>query len=147
VPPEVQRADAGARRRAVLLVVAGAVVGALLIAASERARGPLRDWILSEPGESARRLRLVVLLSGGVLLAPLFGFAAYLWTLGSRVLRAGRFPPPGCRVIRDTPVHRGRPAVSRGRGLQALAVGLGVAAALLGSMWWRLASMLGGSGG
>jgi hypothetical protein len=144
---EIQRADAGARRRAVLLVVAGAVAGALLIAAFERARGPLRAWIRSEPGPAARRLRLLLLLSGGVLLAPLFPFAAYLWLLGRRVLRAGRFPPPGYRVIRDTLVLRGRPAVWRGRGLQALAVGLGVAAALLGLLWWRLASMLGGSGG
>ena len=30
--------------------------------------------------------------------------AAYLWSLGAKVLRAREFPPPGHRVIRDTPV-------------------------------------------
>jgi hypothetical protein len=38
---EVQRADPAARRLAVVLVVAGALVGSLLIAGLERYRAPL----------------------------------------------------------------------------------------------------------
>jgi hypothetical protein len=144
---EVQRADPVARRRAVLLVAGGAVMGVLLIAAFERARAPLGDWIRSDPGQAARRAQRVALVSSGVLVAPLFGLATYLWLLGARVVRAGRFPAPGQRVLRDTPVLRGQPAVSRGRGVQALAVCLGAAAALLLVLCWRLAAVLGGGGG
>jgi hypothetical protein len=140
---EVQRADPAARRLAVVLVVAGALVGSLLIAGLERYRAPLYDWILSDPQHRWQRLRLLFLLSTGVLSVPLLGFAAYLWMLGGRVVRAQRWPPPGQRVVRDTPVLHGRAAVWRGRTLRVLAACLGAAWALLWLLSWRLASMLG----
>ena len=56
---EVRRADPGARRQAVLLVMLGALVGALLIVGFERYRMSLGDWLLSEPGELAHRVKLV----------------------------------------------------------------------------------------
>jgi hypothetical protein len=135
---EVRRADPAVRRQAVLLVALGTAVGALLILGLERYRTPLRDWLLSEPAERARRVKLVLSLTVALLSAPLVAFAAYLWFLGAKVVRAGAFPPPGYRVIRDTPVIAGPAAVSRGRGLKALALGLGVAAALLWLLLWRL---------
>ena len=135
---EVRRADPVVRRQAVLLVVLGTVVGALMILGFERYRTPLRDWLLSEPGEQARRVKLVFSLMAALLSAPLVAFAAYLWSLGAEVVRAGVFPPPGYRVIRDTPVIAGPAAVLRGRGLKALAVCLGVASALLWLLLWWL---------
>ena len=59
-------------------------------------------------------------LSAVVLSAPLVAFAVYLWSLGAKVLRARQFPPPGYRVIRDTPVIGGQAAVLRGRGSKFL---------------------------
>ena len=111
---EVRRADPAARRQAVVLVVLGAVVGALLILGFERYRTPLRDWLLSEPGELGYRVRLVFFLSAAVLSAPLVAFAVYLWSLGAKVLRARQFPPPGYRVIRDTPSSVGKPQYCEG---------------------------------
>ena len=137
---EVRRADPAARRQAVVLVVLGAVVGALLILGFERYRTPLRDWLLSEPGELGYRVRLVFFLSAAVLSAPLVAFAVYLWSLGAKVLRARQFPPPG---YRDTPVIGGQAAVLRGRGLKVLAVCLALASALLWLLLlWRLAWVL-----
>jgi hypothetical protein len=139
---EVQRADAAARRHALVVVVLGALTGALLLVAFGRYRIPLRDWVLSEPEKLAYRAKLVVLVSGGLLSTPLIAFALYLWSLGAKVLRAGRFPPPGQRVIRDTPIVSGRAAMSRGRRLKILALCLGIASAILWLLLWRLASIL-----
>jgi hypothetical protein len=128
---DVQRADPAARQQTVRLVTLSALVGTVLIIGFERYRTPLRDWLVSEPEAMAHRVNLVFLLSAAVLSAPPLAFAIYLWSLGAKVLRARQFPPPGYRVIRDTPVIGGQAAVSRGRGFKVLALCLGVASALL----------------
>lgn len=140
---EMRKADPAARRTAVLTVVLGAVVGGSLILVRNRYAGWLRDWIGSEPSEAPRRLRLVFLLAATLLSAPLLVFAVHLWSIGARVLRAQEFPPPGYRVIRDTPVIGGRSAVLRGRAFLILAIALGVTSVLLWLQFWRLARMLG----
>jgi hypothetical protein len=138
----VRRADPAARRQAVLLLVAAAFVGALLIEAFERYQIPLRDWILAEPAKSAQRMQLIFLVLGALLSVPLLAFAAYLWSLSARVLRSQEYPPPGLRVMRDTPVIVGEAAIARARQLKGLALGCGIASALLGLLLWRLASVL-----
>jgi hypothetical protein len=85
---------------------------------------------------------LVFLLLAGLLLAPLLAFAAYLWSLGGKVVRAQEFPPPGRRVIRDTPLITGEKAVSRGRLRKVLALACGIAAAVLGLLLWLFESLL-----
>jgi hypothetical protein len=139
---DVRPADPAVRRRAVLVLVVGTCVGALLIVAFERYRIPLSDWVLADPAVSSRRLRLVFLGLAGLFLAPLLAFAAYIWSLGVKVVRAREFPPPGLRVIRDTPVVRGERAVSRGRLLKVLALACGIAAVALGLLFWRFESLL-----
>jgi len=140
----VREADPAVRRRAVLFLLAGTCVGALLIVGFERYHIPLRDWILAEPEASAQRVKLVLLLLAALLLAPLIVFATYVWSLGERVLRAREYPPPGLCVIRDTPVITGERAISRGRLLKVLALGCGIASVGLGLLLWRLASLFGG---
>jgi len=111
----------------------------LLFFAIERYRIPLRDWVLAEQEQSAQRLRLVFLSAVALLLAPLLGFGAYLWSLGRRVIRASTFPPPGLRVIRDTPVISGEAAVLRGRQLKLLALCCGISCVALGLLLLQLA--------
>jgi hypothetical protein len=132
---DVRKADPAARRRAILLVAGGALAGTLLIAAGALFRAPLLEWLQSEP-------RLLLLLMAAALSGPLLLLAAHLWSLGTRVLQARQFPPPGHRVIRDTPVVAGPAAISRGRGLKALALVLGVAAVLLSLLLWRLGALI-----
>jgi len=139
---EIRKADPAARRRAVLLVSLGALVGTLLIAGFERYSPTLREWLLSEPAELARRVKLLSLLSAAVLSTPLVGFAVYLWLLGGKVLRWREFPPPGYRVLRDTTVFTGEAARLRGRVLKGLALGLGVASVSLWVLFWRLAVLV-----
>ena len=132
---EVQKADPAARRQALLVIVFAAATGALLIAGFEH----FREWLSSEPAETARRAKLAVYVSAFILSAPVIAFAIYLWLLGARVLRAQQFPPPGFRVILDTPVVGGQGAVTRGHAMQILAVFLGLSAALLWLFLWWLA--------
>jgi hypothetical protein len=68
--------------------------------------------------------------------------AGYCWHLGQRILRAARYPLPGMRVVRDTPVATGDAARRRGRLAQSFAAVLGVAALLLAFFLWRLACIL-----
>lgn len=136
---ELRKADPEARRQALLIVVAGALVGVLCLLAIERYRDPLLDWISAEPAASAQRFRRVLLAAAALLTLPLLGIAAYLWALGRRIEAAAAFPPPGMRVIRDTPVVSGASAVSRGRWLKRLALICVIAALALGWMLWRLA--------
>jgi hypothetical protein len=72
-----------------------------------------------------------------VFMLPLAGAALHLWSLGARVVRAARFPPPGLAVVRDTPVLTGEKAVVRGRLLRGLALVIGgsVAAVPLALAW------------
>jgi len=139
---DIRRADPNARRKVVLILFVGACVGAVLIVAFERYRMPLADWVLADPRASAQRARLVLVVLAILLLAPLLAFAAYLWSLGERVVRAEEFPPPGLRVIRDTLVITGERAVSRGRLLKAFALGCSIASAVLGFLLWRLELLL-----
>jgi hypothetical protein len=143
----IRKADPLARRFAILFFIVGAVVGVLLLLAFERYRMPLRDWLLAEPSASAHRITSVFLLLATLLLTPLLAFAVYLWWLGTNAVRAGEFPPPGYRVIRETRVIVGELAVSRGRQLKIAALACIVACAVLVVLLWRLGSAFSGYAG
>ena len=138
----LRRADPTARRTVALLLVVGTCMGALLLVAFARYRIPLSDWMLADPGSSAQRVKMVFRVLVALLLAPLLALAAYLWSLGGKVVRAREFPPPGLLVIRDTPIVTGERAVSRGRLLKVLALGCCIACAVLAVLLWRLEMLL-----
>jgi hypothetical protein len=139
----IRKADSLARRFAVVVFIFGALVGVLLLVAFEHYRIPLRDWLAAEPSASAHRVTSVFLMLAALLSTPLLAFAAYLWWLGTKVLRAGEFPPPGHRVIQDTRVIAGDAAMSRGRLLKLVAVCCAISSAVLAVLLWRLGSMFG----
>jgi hypothetical protein len=100
----------------VQLVLAGACFGAVLILLFERYRIPLRDWVLANPGSSAQRTQLVILLLAVTLFAPLLALGGYLWSLGARE--------------------------SRGGLLRMLGISCSIACAVLFALLWRLVSVL-----
>ena len=97
---QVVRGDPALRRRAIWLLLSAAVLGAFaltVVSAQLRevsAAATMQRWLWSAVG----------LASGGSLV-----FGGYLARLAQRVFRTGQYPPPGQRVIRDTPVRRERP--------------------------------------
>jgi hypothetical protein len=140
---EVRRADAAFQRLVVAVVVAGACVAALLIRGVEQYREPLSAWVRADAGRSAQRIDLIFAVFAVLLAAPLVAMAAYFSSLGRSTVQSGEYPPPGSRMIRDTPIVRGGEAFSRGRTLQGVAVFLSAAAVIIGLLLWRLASTLG----
>jgi hypothetical protein len=124
--PEIQPADPVARRRAL-------IAAAVIAAAGWAAYFALQNWLAdlrSLPPESAQEaLEDAMIWGTWAATLPVLVFATWLWLLGRRVRRAGRFPPPGAKVIRDTPVLIGRDARVRGATLQVTALVLGVCGA------------------
>ena len=134
---EIQRADAGTRRRAIWIVILGIAAGAVMLRWFEQSLPALIAWATENPDQGAARARLLLALIGTVIVAPLAGFAAYLWFLGERISRSGRFPLPSMKVVRDTVVVTGEDAVTRSRFVKALAVFLAVSAiGMLCVLWW-----------
>ena len=138
----LQKADPAARRKALLIVVVGTVVGPLLILGFERYRTPFLNWLLSEPEKLEYRMGLFCFFAAVFGSAPLFAFSVYLWSLGGRVMHAQRFPLPWHRVVRDTPIIYGKAAIVRGRIYKIMAISLGAVGVMLSYAFWKLVSML-----
>ena len=136
---DVRRADATLPSQVLFYLILGTCVGALLIIGLERYRIPLRDWMMQEP---AQRLKHFFLLLAAILTGPLIAVAVYVWTLGKKIIRVREFPPPGLRVLRDTPIIMGEKAIARGRLLQVLAVICATASVPSNLLLWGLASLM-----
>src|SRR5262245_22518511 len=131
---DIRRADPTVRRQALMVVGLGAFAGTLLLFAFEHYREPFLDWLRLHFGEHTA---IVSLLAAALLCVPLLALAVYLWLFGANVVRAGVFPPPGLRVIRDTAVITGSGALLRGRALKILAVCLAIISGLFCVvLWW-----------
>ena len=134
---DIQRADAGTRRRAIWIVVLGIAAGAVLLLWFEQSLPALIAWATGNPNQGAARAKLLLALIGTVIVVPLAGFAAYLWFLGERISKSGRFPLPSMKVVQDTVVVTGQAAVTRSRFVKALAVFLAISViGMLCMLWW-----------
>jgi hypothetical protein len=74
----VQKPNAGARFKALLILALGAVVGVLLIIRFERYRVPFLGWLISEPEKLSYRLGLFSIIASVLGSAPMFGLSIYL---------------------------------------------------------------------
>lgn len=137
--PSIQPADPAARRRLLQLILVIIAVGVAGHAALDTWLEGLREM---DPAEAAPRLAATLLWSVGILSALLVGLAAYLWRQGGQIRAAGRFPLPGQKVVRDTPVVEGAAARHRGLILQGLGGALLVAAVVLWLAVGRLSLVL-----
>jgi hypothetical protein len=139
---ELQEADPRAARRAVALVAASALLGAAAVLLWGQRRPDVERWILEDPAHTTERVRWALALLGFAGGLPMAAFAAYFWHLGSSVLRAGRFPPPGVSVVRDTWVRTGPEARRRGRVIRLFALVLLVAAVAMPALLWQVGRVL-----
>jgi len=140
---DIQRADPFARRKAIIIVIVSTIVGFFLILVFQSYRTELYQWLLSDPGNPVRRLRVLIILVAAFGAIPLFAFSVYLWFLGCKVSNFQRFTLPGQRVIRDSPNLEGQSALTRGRFLRILSFLLAVAGVMLCFVLWGLISKIG----
>ena len=134
----IQPADPVARRKAVLLIGIGALLGGVLLWIFESGQLGLAEWVFDPSGHQEERLSWII-GALGVLSLPLFFGSFYLLRFGQSVIDAQRFPPPGVSVIRDTPVLSGEEAIFRGRLIRYASIflcGCGFGFPLL--FWWVL---------
>jgi hypothetical protein len=137
---QVVPADKGYRRRVLLwgavLTVAGAI-GLVVAHRQFQAILELADRDLSEAVEKALGLATFFAWLTGL---SVVGIGLWFGRLAWKILRCDQYPPPGAKVIKDTPVRTG----SRARRIAAAAlaacalfVPLGIAA---GWLLYRLAA-------
>jgi hypothetical protein len=132
---EIEKADPGARRRGVIILVAGAALGAMLIAVSGGYRSQLTDWAERNP---QRAFDLLLPVLGVTIALPGLAMTWYFWRLGTRVVREGRFPPANSGWLKTTVVIRGPGARRQGRMLQVSAVLLAATLVVFGVVIIRL---------
>jgi hypothetical protein len=109
-PDEFIPADRGLRKKMILVII-GVVLAAMILGLYLNGYlAELRQEALERP-ESAypKMIRIMKWVLGSAALGiTLTG--AYLLSIAFRSLRAGRYPPPGMKVIKDTRVKTGRQA-------------------------------------
>ena len=119
---EIIRANPAARRRAIWIAVAGALLGILALQFGSTmlrqvtSEAVMRRWLWAA----------VALASGGALAG-----GSYLAWLGRQVYQAGRFPLSNQVVIRDTPLRQGRAALQLAWLAWACAAALTVAGIMI----------------
>jgi hypothetical protein len=133
--PTIQRADPAARRRAVRLLVVAAVFGTLLILAFEYLFS--ETW-LNEHVEFLLENSYLVFVLFLLLGLPLVGASIYLLSFAGKVSGAGRFPPSGVSVTRDTVVLEGAAAQRRAWMIRMLAAVLVLVATGTPFFMWYL---------
>lgn len=135
--PKFHKADSTTRRKAMLIVIAAASIGSLIIFSFENHKDSLLNWLFSDSSQMVPRLKLIFTIVAIFGALPLIACAVNLWFLGNRVIGGRRFPLEGQKVVRDTPILEGRAAMARGRVFKVLVVFLGLAAmALCFAFWW-----------
>jgi hypothetical protein len=138
---EIHYARPGAGWRMARHIAIVAMAGLGVIAISQEYQPALLEWAASDPARMRSRAQLLIAAAAMILLAPLAGFAVYLWRLGTRTLSEARFPPEHHDVIKDVLVMRGADARARGRLLRACATTVFVLIALMGLVLLRLATL------
>ena len=131
---EIVRADNRLRRRVQWLagfVTVGGLITLAILYSNLRGINDLADEDLDAAVDQAVRLATVI---GWITGLSFVGIGVWFLRLARRIRRSGRFPPPGMKVIKDTPVKTG----TRARLIANLALATGLASALLGAgaAWW-----------
>jgi hypothetical protein len=131
---EVVRADPVLRRQVLLAVLAVIAIGGVALEQLPVSLQVIFRLARESPAAAERHAQLLMaLLLGPMSLASAFAGVATIRT-SVDALRARRFPPPGARVIRDTPVIRGLGA--RLVGTVALVLGATLVCASAGLTWF-----------
>jgi hypothetical protein len=139
---QTQRADPKHRVAALIAVVTALVLGVVLWVVLQRWFAELAQL---PAADAQTQLLTAFALAFGCLFIAVTFLAASLWRSGTGVRRAAQWPLPGSRVVRDTPVLVGDPAIARGRLMQVIGIVLFLCVACAAVIAWRLYHALAGA--
>lgn len=134
---DIQKADPQARRKAIMNLIIGALVGTGLFFLLEYLVGNVNFWIQSNAVYLVEH-HYIAFLAMLLLVSPILWLTIYLIRFTRQIIRTERFPPPGTPVIRDVRVLEGKLAVRRGRLLQVLCWLILIPAAAIPVMVWYI---------
>lgn len=100
----VLKADPEYRRKVILLYAVAIVLGYIIIQWGL----PAFDSFLKQksPAEALH----VLMVSVSVLFLSILPWSVYMFRYAQRILKTGKYPPAGAKVIRDTEILEGEPA-------------------------------------
>lgn len=127
---EIQPADPGARKRALWIVFVSIGLALILALVTFFKEDQIEQW-LTVNAEAIASSPGIVLIVTLLLMTPILAGAIQMYRLAGRIVQSQRMPPPGQKVIKDTPVITGRKAVRQGRGLKFMAALMGLFGLLL----------------
>jgi hypothetical protein len=138
----IQPADPRARRNAAILVLVFTCLGTVAYFATDRFVTDLKDLAWADPGLAVEQAGMAIKLLALTLGVFLAGFSAWLFHFSLRSARAGCFPPPGTRLIKERTTLTGEPAQARARLGYVLAAVIAAAAVVLPTYLWHTTSLL-----
>lgn len=135
--PAIQPADKQARKRTLLQLVAGAVLGVALFFMLEYFSGGVHSW-LEQHVVFLVEHHYLVFVATLVLVSPLLWVTIFLIRFAGRIVKSERFPPPDTVVIRDVRIIEGKSAVTRGRLIQGLCWAILIPASVIPVLVWYI---------
>ena len=107
---DIVRADKEFRKRFVLFLMLIVIVFVVTIVSMKSYLDQMEQLRREDPGLAGKKVVLLLKWWMGLGSLPVLGLAVYQIILARRILKSGRFPPPGMKVIRDTKIQTGAKA-------------------------------------
>ncbi len=127
---EIVRADKKHRRRVACWTGVGLLGGGVGLFVVWRSLADITAAAGENPSQAAEAAVVLVTVFGWIAAGSLIGAGLWSWRLARKIRRAGRYPPPGAKVVRDTPLRTGAKALT----MADLAMGATAVCFLLGTV-------------
>ena len=107
---DIVPADKEFRKRFIVFLMLIVIVFSVTILSVKSYLDQMGELRQENPGLAGKKVMLLLKWWMGLGSLPILGLAVYQIILGRRILKSGRFPPPGMKVIRDTKIQTGAKA-------------------------------------
>ena len=136
--PKIQKADPLLRKKVFIAIGICAIIGVILLQIEKSLTFAVAEWIVANQNQTGLRVKIVFLAITTLFVIPLLAFSVYFRNLGKKIIYYRQFPPPKVKVVKDTPVLRGKAACKRGRLLKLFSIFLVGLVFVLISIFWKL---------
>ncbi len=131
-------ADPRVRKRALVVFLTIALAGIAYLYWFNRFLAAVEILSLTDWEAAVEKLWPILLATMAALLCSSIGVAGILTYLVVRVYRTGQYPPPGIRVLWDTPLRTGREAMIATAFILLLAVAAIASGVVMMWVLWRV---------